>query len=55
MHFSGLCKRAVCLFDNTSKSVIGLDLKSTKNAGFPISTPDCTYAFCTSGTFYTGD
>lgn len=27
-----------------------------KNAGFPISTIDCTYyAFCTSGTFYTGD
>lgn len=29
--------------------------KKKKNAGFPISTIDCTYAFCTSGTFYTGD
>lgn len=55
MHFSGSCKRDVCLFDNTSKSVTGWDLKSTKNAGFPISTTDCTYAFCTSGIFYTGD
>lgn len=51
MHFSGSCKRDVCLFDNTSKSVTGWDLKSTKNAGFPISTTDCTYAFCTSGIF----
>lgn len=55
MHFSGSCKRDVCLFDNTSKSVTGWGLKSTKNAGFPISTTDCTYAFCTSGIFYTGD
>lgn len=30
MHFSGFCKRIVCLFDNTSKSVIGWDWKSTK-------------------------
>lgn len=30
MHFSGSCKRDVCLFDNTSKSVTGWDLKSTK-------------------------
>lgn len=54
MHFSGSCKRDVCLFDNTwkkKKSVTGWDLKSTKNAGFPISTTDCTYAFCTSGIF----
>lgn len=30
--------------------------KKKKIAGFPISTIDCTYyAFCTSGTFYTGD
>lgn len=29
---------------------------NNNNAGFPISTTDCTYyAFCTSGTFYTGD
>lgn len=55
MHFSGSCKRDVCLFDNISKSVTGWELKSTKNAGFPISTTDCTYAFCTSGFFYTGD
>ena len=32
-----------------------MDFKSTKKAGFPISTVDCIYAFCTSGTFYTGD
>lgn len=52
MHFSGSCKRDdVCLFDNTWKSVTGWDLNSTKNAGFPISTTDCTYAFCTSGIF----
>lgn len=25
--------------------------KVQKNAGFPISTTDCTYAFCTSGIF----
>lgn len=57
MHFSGSCKRDVCLFDNTSTKNLSLDgnLKSTKNAGFPISTTDCTYAFCTSGIFYTGD
>lgn len=30
MHFSGSCKRDVCLFDNTWKSVTGWDLKSTK-------------------------
>lgn len=29
--------------------------KKKKYTGFPISTTDCTYAFCTSGTFYTGD
>lgn len=58
MHFSGSCKRDVCLFDNTWKKkkkeyVTGWDFKSTKknNAGFPISTTDCTYAFCTSGIF----
>lgn len=54
MHFSGSCKRDVCLFDNTwkkKKYVTGWDFKSTKNAGFPISTTDCTYAFCTSGIF----
>lgn len=44
----------VCL-TTLRKSVTGWDLKSTKNAGFPISTTDCTYAFCTSGIFYTGD
>lgn len=34
MHFSGSCKRDVCLFDNTSKSVTGWDLKVQKMQAF---------------------
>lgn len=45
----------VCLFDNTSGKICHwmgyYSTKVTKNAGFPISTTDCTYAFCTSGIF----
>lgn len=42
----------VCLTTlGKKKCVTGWNFKSTKNAGFPISTTDCTYAFCTSGIF----
>lgn len=52
-HFSGSCVMYVCL--TTLRNLSRTGFKSTTNAGFPISTTDCTYAFCTSGIFYTGD
>lgn len=42
----------VCLTTLGKKKICHwMGFQSTKNAGFPISTTDCTYAFCTSGIF----
>lgn len=48
----GACRHAFGSFDDTLVFVNRWDFKSTTEGRLTISTTDCTYAFCTSGTFY---